>query len=128
MDKLEAGDILIVTNLDRLSRDTIQVCITVKTLAEIAVRACFLALGGADLTSSTCTMTMNAFNTVAQFERDLLIARTQSGLTRANSERSPVALRRSAKNRSRMSADLAVGAGISATAGKFALSRPTICV
>ncbi|MBZ9725807.1 recombinase family protein [Mesorhizobium sp. CO1-1-11] len=88
MDKLEAGDILIVTNLDRLSRDTIQVCITVKTLAEIAVRACFLALGGADLTSSTCTTMMNAFNTVAQFERDLLIARTQSG-SRAPTRKGP---------------------------------------
>ncbi|XEN32983.1 hypothetical protein M728_003644 (plasmid) [Ensifer sp. WSM1721] len=39
--------------------------------------------GGADLTSSTGTMTMNVLNAVAQFERDLLIERTQSGLKRA---------------------------------------------
>ena len=86
MDKLEAGDILIVTKLDRLGRDAIDVSMTVKTLAEMGVRVYCLALGGADLTSSAGTMTMNVLNAVAQFERDLLIERTQSGLKRAKSE------------------------------------------
>lgn len=35
MDKLEAGDILIVTKLDRLSRDSIDVSSTVNALAEM---------------------------------------------------------------------------------------------
>lgn len=86
IDKLEAGDILIVTKLDRLGRDAIDVSSTVKALAEIGVRVYCLALGGADLTSSAGTMTMNVLNAVAQFERDLLIERTQSGLKRAKSE------------------------------------------
>ncbi len=86
MDKLEAGDILIVTKLDRLGRDAIDVSTTVRTLAEMGVRVYCLALGGADLTSSAGTMTMNVLNAVAQFERDLLIERTQSGLKRAKSE------------------------------------------
>ncbi|MBB6182620.1 putative DNA-invertase from lambdoid prophage Rac [Rhizobium flavum] len=77
MHKLEAGDILIVTKLDRLGRDAIDVSMTVKTLAEIGVRVYCLALGGADLTSSAGTMTMNVLNAVAQFERDLLIERTR---------------------------------------------------
>jgi putative DNA-invertase from lambdoid prophage Rac len=45
-----------------------------------------LGLDGADLTSSAGTMTMNVLNAVAQFERDLLIERTQSGLKRAKLE------------------------------------------
>lgn len=45
-----------------------------------------LALGGGDLASSAGKMTMGVINTVAQFERDLLIERTQSGLTRARSQ------------------------------------------
>lgn len=85
-DKLEAGDILIVTKLDRLGRDAIDVSTTVKTRAEMGVRVYCLALGGADLTSSAGTMTMNVLNAVAQFERDLLIERTQPGLKRARSE------------------------------------------
>lgn len=69
MDKLESGDILIVTKLDRLGRDAIDVSTTVRTLAEMGVRVYCLALGGADLTSSAGTMTMNVLNAVAQFER-----------------------------------------------------------
>jgi putative DNA-invertase from lambdoid prophage Rac len=86
MDKLESGDILIVTKLDRLGRDAIDVSTTVRRLTEMGVRVYCLALGGADLTSSAGTMTMNVLNAVAQFERDLLIERTQSGLKRAKSE------------------------------------------
>jgi putative DNA-invertase from lambdoid prophage Rac len=36
MDKLESEDILIVTELDRLGRDAIDVSTTVKALAEMA--------------------------------------------------------------------------------------------
>ncbi|MET3755385.1 putative DNA-invertase from lambdoid prophage Rac [Rhizobium binae] len=85
-DKLESGDILIVTKLDRLGRDAIDVSTTVRRLTEMGMRVYCLALGGADLTISAGTMTMNVLNAVAQFERDLLIERTQSGLKRAKSE------------------------------------------
>lgn len=46
------GDVLIVTKLDRLGRDAIDVSSTVKALAEIGVRVHCLALGGVDLASS----------------------------------------------------------------------------
>jgi putative DNA-invertase from lambdoid prophage Rac len=52
MDKLEAGDVLIVTKLDRLGRDAIDVSTTVRTLEELGVRVHCLALGGVDLASS----------------------------------------------------------------------------
>ena len=48
MDKLESGDILIVTKLDRLGRDAIDVSTTVRRLTEMGVRVYCLALGGAD--------------------------------------------------------------------------------
>ncbi|AIK40859.1 hypothetical protein DR92_4474 (plasmid) [Brucella anthropi] len=86
LDKLESADILIVTKLDRLGRDAIDVSSTVKALAEMDVKVYCLALGGADLTNSAGTMTMNVLNAVAQFERDLLIERAQSDLKRAKSE------------------------------------------
>jgi hypothetical protein len=41
--------------------------------------------GGADLISAAGTMTMNVLNAVAQFERDLLIEHTHSGLKRVKS-------------------------------------------
>jgi putative DNA-invertase from lambdoid prophage Rac len=86
LDKLEQDDVLIVTKLDRLGRNAIDVGATVAKLAAMGVRVHCLALGGVDLTSPAGRMTMGVINAVAQFERDLLIERTQSGLARAKAE------------------------------------------
>lgn len=85
LDKIERGDVLIVTKLDRLGRDTVDVSMTVSKLESMGIRLHCLALGGVDLTSSAGKMTMNVINAVAQFERELLIERTQAGLSRAQS-------------------------------------------
>lgn len=128
MDRLESGDVLIVTKLDRLGRDAIDVSTTVKVLSEIGVKVYCLALGGADLTSSSGMMTMQVLNAVAQFERDLLIERTQSGLRRAKSEGKtlgrPSTL--SEEQKQGVRDDLATGMSISAMARKFRTSRQTI--
>jgi putative DNA-invertase from lambdoid prophage Rac len=50
------------------------------------VRVDCLTLGGVDLTSPARKMTMEVINTVAEFERDLLIERTNSGIKRAKAE------------------------------------------
>jgi len=86
VDRLEGGDILIVTKLDRLGRNAMDVRSTVDLLAKDGVRVHCLALGGVDLTSPAGKMTMGVIAAVAEFERDLLIERTQSGLTRAKAE------------------------------------------
>lgn len=86
VDRLEASDILIVTKLDRLGRSAMDVRATVDRLARDGVRVHCLALGGADLTSPAGRMVMGVINSVAEFERDLLIERTQSGLARAKAE------------------------------------------
>lgn len=100
---------------------------TVKALAEIGVRVYCLALGGADVASSAGTMTMNVLNAVAQFERDLLMERTHSGLKRAKSECKigrPFTL--SEKQKLEVRQELATGLSVSAVARKFATSRQTI--
>ena len=86
MDRMESGDVLIVTKLDRLGRNAMDVRQTVERLAESGIRVHCLALGGVDLTSAAGKMTMQVLGAVAEFERDLLIERTQSGLQRAKSE------------------------------------------
>ena len=85
-DKLEAGDVLVVTKLDRLGRNAMDVRVTVEKLTGLGVRVHCLALGGVDLTSPAGKMTMGVIAAVAEFERDLLIERTQAGLSRAKSE------------------------------------------
>lgn len=86
MDRMEMGDILVVTKLDRLGRNAMDVRSTVEALATTGVRVHCLALGGVDLTSAAGRMTMQVLNAVAEFERDLLIERTNAGIERAKSE------------------------------------------
>ncbi len=79
---MESGDVLVVTKLDRLGRNAIDVQSTVELLEGKGIRVHCLALGGVDLTSAAGKMTMGVLAAVAQFERDLLIERTQAGLER----------------------------------------------
>jgi len=128
MEKMEQGDVLIVTKLDRLGRDAIDVSSTVARLEERGIRVHCLALGGVDLTSSAGKLTMGVINAVAQFERDLLIERTQAGLARAKSEGKtlgrPPAL--SGERQDLVRQRLANGESVSAIARDIKTSRQTI--
>lgn len=128
MDRSESGDILIVTKLDRLGRDTIDVSTTVKLLAQIGVKAYRLALGGADLNSSSGTMTMQVLNAVARFEQDLLIERTQSGLRRPKFEGKTLGRPSTFSDGQKQDVreDLAKEMSVSAISRKFGTSRQTI--
>lgn len=83
LDRMESGDVLVVTKLDRLGRDMIDLMQTVQQLETKGIKVHCLALGGVDLTSAAGKMTMGVLAAVAQFERDQLIERTQAGLKRA---------------------------------------------
>lgn len=128
MDRLEPDDVLVVTKLDRLGRNAIDVGSTVAKLAELGVRVHCLALGGVDLASSTGKLTMNVINAVAEFERDLLIERTQAGLNRAKAEGRvlgrPTSL--TATQRKEVSEKLSNGAKVAALAREYGTSRQTI--
>ena len=80
---------LIVTKLDCLGRNAIDVQRTVYKLGAIGVRIHCLALGRVDLTSSVGKMTMQVLYAVAEFERALLTERTQAGLTRVGQDNGP---------------------------------------
>lgn len=128
LNKLEAGDVLIVTKLDRLGRNAMDVRQTIERLEAMQVRVHCLALGGADLTSSTGKLTMQIIGAVAEFERDLLIERTQSGLRRAKSQGRhcgrPSSL--SAEARADVLTRLAAGESVSQLARLHQTSRTTI--
>jgi putative DNA-invertase from lambdoid prophage Rac len=80
LNKLEQDDVLVVTKLDRLGRNAMDVQATVKRLAGMGVRVHCLALGGVDLASPAGKLTMGVIAAVAEFERDLIVERTQAGL------------------------------------------------
>src|SRR4051812_3165296 len=128
LDRLERNDVLIVTKMDRLGRNAIDLARTVERLAEMEVRGHCPALGGVHLPSAAGKMTMGVIAAVAQFERDLLIGRTQSGLERARAEGAvlgrPVIL--DGSTRAAVREELAGGASVSAVARRYATSRQTI--
>jgi putative DNA-invertase from lambdoid prophage Rac len=128
MDRLEPDDVLVVTKLDRLGRNSMDVAGTVAKLAEIGVRVHCLALGGVDLASSTGKLTMNVINAVAEFERDQLIERTQAGLNRAKAEGKTLGRPSSLTKDQREAVTLQLqgGAGVSGLAREYKTSRQTI--
>jgi putative DNA-invertase from lambdoid prophage Rac len=128
LNKLESGDVLVVTKLDRLGRNAMDVRATVERLASVEVRVHCLALGGADLTSPAGKMTMGVIAAVAEFERDLLIERTQSGLARAKSQGKSLGRPRSldATQIKNVEQRLAEGETIAALAREFGTSRQSI--
>lgn len=126
--KLEAGDVLVVTKLDRLGRNAMDVRATVELLTGLGVRVHCLALGGVDLTSAAGKMTMGVLAAVAEFERDLLIERTQSGLARAKAAGRPLGRPQAlAEGRARAALErLSKGLSVAAVAKEFDTSRQTI--
>ncbi len=128
LNKLDDGDVLVVTKLDRLGRNAMDVRATVDALAGMGVRVHCLALGGVDLTSAAGKMTMGVINAVAEFERDLLIERTQAGLARAKSEGKTLGRPQSlgVEQVQSVRARLASGEAVAALARAFTTSRQTI--
>lgn len=128
LDRLERGDVLVVTKLDRLGRNAMDVRATVEALAADGVRVHCLALGGVDLTSPAGKMTMGVIAAVAEFERDLLVERTQSGLQRAKAAGKrlgrPAAL--TAEQQADVRQQRAGGVSLGVLAKQFGVSRAAI--
>jgi putative DNA-invertase from lambdoid prophage Rac len=125
LDRMESGDVLVVTKLDRLGRNAMDVRATVEALTVKGVRVHCLALGGVDLTSPAGKMTMGVIAAVAEFERDLLIERTQSGLSRAKAEGKTLG-RLSPAQVAEVGQRLAAGEAVAAIARAIGTSRQTI--
>jgi DNA invertase Pin-like site-specific DNA recombinase len=83
LDQLAAGDVLMVTRLDRLARSTRDL---LNTLAAIAgKKAGFRSLGDvwADTTTAHGRLMLTVLGGLAEFERELIRARTGEGRARA---------------------------------------------
>ncbi len=128
VDRLEAGDVLVVTKLDRLGRNAMDVRQTVDSLCAIGVRVHCLALGGVDLCSPAGRMTMQVIAAVAEFERDLLIERTQAGLQRAKAEGRTLGRPRSLTDaqHNEILAQRAEGVSLGVLAGRYGVTRAAI--
>lgn len=128
LDRLEPDDVLVVTKLDRLGRNAMDVRATVEKLAQIGVRVHCLALGGVDLTSPAGKMTMGVIAAVAEFERDLLIERTQAGLALAKASGKAIGRPQSLDKEqvAMVRLKLSEGHSVASLAREFGTSRQTV--
>lgn len=88
LSRLQAGDKLIVTKLDRFARTAVEGGAIVKALHERGVTIHILNMGIADNTPMGRLM-VTMLLAFAEFERDMIVERTQSGkaIARANGKR-----------------------------------------
>ena len=83
MKRLAAGDVLVVTRLDRLARSTRDLLNTLDTITKAG--ASFKSLGDAwaDTTTPHGRLMLTVLGGLAEFERELIMARTGEGRKRA---------------------------------------------
>lgn len=75
---LKKGDTLVITKLDRFARSTVDAIQTVKELFERGVKVHILNMGLVEDTP-TGRLVFNVMSAFAEFERDMIVERTQEG-------------------------------------------------
>ncbi|TNC63125.1 recombinase family protein [Rubellimicrobium roseum] len=83
LDRLEPGDVLLVTRLDRLARSTRDLLNILAAVTEKSAAFHSLADAWADTTTPHCGLMLTVLGGLAEFERELIRARTGEGRTRA---------------------------------------------
>ena len=78
-ERLQSGDSVVVSKLDRLGRDILDVIQTVRSFADRNVVLDVLGLGKLD-GSPKATLTLNMLAAISQFERELISERTKAKL------------------------------------------------
>ena len=78
LEKLKAGDTLVVAKLDRFARSVSQASELITKLIDEGIRVDACNLGVLD-NSSMSTLMRNILLSFAQFERDMIVERTQEG-------------------------------------------------
>lgn len=86
LGKMRVNDTLTITKLDRLGRDMIDVVTTIRELTDQGVMLKCLQIGDIDPKTSIGKLTLGILSMVADFERDLIVERTKSGIARAKAQ------------------------------------------
>ena len=128
LNQIRDGETLIVSKLDRLGRDSIDVLNTVKMLSERNIKIIVLNLGNVDLCSSSGKLLLTCLSAISEMELSLLKERTISGLNRAKS--SGIRLGRRSKTTDKQKLEiinsLKIGTSIRSLSKKYNVSRQTI--
>ena len=126
VDRLEAGDKLVVLKLDRLGRDSMDVQSTVDALMKRGVIVHCLDLPVPDLSSSQGKLMLQMFAAFAEFERNKIKERTVETLARKKAEGVKLGRPEAAETTSRVMMCRQNGLSQSQTAEHTGLSIATV--
>lgn len=127
VDKLEEGDTLVVTKIDRIGRDSIDVQQTVQMFADRKVRLVVLQLGNLDLTSTAGALIVKVLAAMGDFERSLIVERTKAGQARARAEGKHMGRPSKTNEEQKRAIRLALAGGtVSQVARDFKISRASV--
>jgi DNA invertase Pin-like site-specific DNA recombinase len=86
LDQVTTGDVVMVTRLDRLARSTLDLLHTLKAVADKGAGFRSLADVWADTTTAHGRLMLTILGGLAEFERELIRARTSEGRSRAKAQ------------------------------------------
>jgi DNA invertase Pin-like site-specific DNA recombinase len=125
---LAPGDTIIVTRLDRLARSTLDLLHTVDAITKAGAGFRSLADTWADSTTPHGKLMLTVLGGLAEFERSLIMARTQAGIVRARERGAtfgrPVKL--NPKQRKLIAERKAAGETAAALAREFEVGEATV--
>jgi len=125
---IEPGDIVTVTRLDRLARSTLDLLHTVDVITKSGAEFRSLADNWCDTTTPHGKLLLTVLAGLAEFERSLIMSRTQAGITRARENGKtfgrPVKL--SARQKGIIAQRYGKGETMAALAESYGVSEPTI--
>lgn len=128
LDKIREGELLVVSKIDRLGRDAVDVLQTVSRLQDMGVKVIVLQLGNIDLTSPAGKMMLTMLSAVAEMERSLIVERTKAGQVRAWAEGKTKGRpsKTTPEQRQEIIAKLQQNTSVSAVAREYGISRASV--
>jgi DNA invertase Pin-like site-specific DNA recombinase len=125
---MKSGDVLVVTRLDRLARSTRDLLNLVDEMTKAGVGLKSLADAWCDTTTAHGKLMLTVLAGIAEFERSLILARTEAGIARARELGKQFGAPRklNAKQRTIIAERYAAGDTMAALAKEFEVSEPTI--
>jgi DNA invertase Pin-like site-specific DNA recombinase len=85
LDFIRAGDVFVVTKIDRLARSVADLCNIVKRIEAKGAALRILAIN-LDTSTHTGKLMLNVLGSVAEFERSVMLERQREGIAKAKGE------------------------------------------
>jgi DNA invertase Pin-like site-specific DNA recombinase len=128
LNEIDRGDVVVVTRLDRLARSTLDLLHTVDALTKAGAEFRSLADSWCDTTTPHGKLMLTVLGGLAEFERTLIMSRTQAGIQKARALGVTFGRPRrlNAKQKRLIAERYAAGETMRTLADAFEVSEPTI--